>query len=73
YLVNGKFTQPRKVKNPSLKRLTEEQMTPFTRELQRIDSVWQNTPQRIGSVPRNVIAGVKSPAARVDTTAHQGA
>lgn len=68
YLVNGKFTQPRKVKNPSLKRLTEEQIPPFTTEMQRIDSVWQYTPQRIGSVPRNVIAGVRSPAARVDST-----
>lgn len=62
YLVNGKFTQPRKVKNPSLKRLTEEQMSPFTAEMRRIDSLWQHTPRRVGAPPRNAIAGAESPA-----------
>ncbi|MCB2204924.1 M23 family metallopeptidase [bacterium] len=61
YLVHGKFTQPRKVKNPSLKRLSEEQMPPFQAEMQRIDSVWQYTPRRVGSAPRNAIAGARSP------------
>lgn len=66
YLVNGKFTQPRKVKNPSLKRLTEEQMPAFTGEMQRIDSVWTNTPRHIGTPRRNAIAGARSPASRAD-------
>jgi murein DD-endopeptidase MepM/ murein hydrolase activator NlpD len=67
YLVNGVFTQPRKVKNPSLKRLTEEQMKPFTTEMGRIDSIWAHTPRRVGTPPRNALAGARSPAARKET------
>jgi murein DD-endopeptidase MepM/ murein hydrolase activator NlpD len=63
YLVNGTFTQPRKVKNPSLKRLSKEQMPPFTEEMQRIDSIWIHTPRRTGSVQRNAIAGANSKVA----------
>lgn len=66
YLVNGTFTQPRKVKNPSLKRLGEEQMPAFTDEMHRIDSVWTNTPKHLGTPRRNAIAGARSPAARED-------
>ncbi len=66
YLVNGKFTQPRKVKNPSLKRLEEGQMPAFTSEMGRIDSLWMNTPKHIGELRRNAIAGARSPAASKD-------
>ncbi len=71
YLVNGKFTQPRKVKNPSLKRLTEEQMDPFTEVMRRTDSLWQHTPRRVGAPPRNAIAGAESPARLKDTPASE--
>lgn len=45
YLVGGQFVQPRKVKNPSLKRLPEERMAAFAAHMSSIDSVWTATPR----------------------------
>ena len=45
YLVNGHFTPPRKVKNPSLKRLPSAVMPAFTRAMQSTDSLWLSAPR----------------------------
>jgi murein DD-endopeptidase MepM/ murein hydrolase activator NlpD len=45
YLVGGQFVQPRKVKNPSLKRLPEERMPSFTMHMENLDSLWTATPR----------------------------
>jgi murein DD-endopeptidase MepM/ murein hydrolase activator NlpD len=43
FLVNGKFTQPRRVKNPPLKKLPDALMPAFRAEMQRIDALWERT------------------------------
>ncbi len=42
FLVNGRFTPPRSVKNPSLKKLPESLMPAFRAEMLRADSLWQS-------------------------------
>ncbi|MBR9977499.1 MAG: M23 family metallopeptidase, partial [Bacteroidetes bacterium] len=63
YLVNGVYTPPRRVKNPSLKRLPEERMPAFEQHMARIDSLWQATPRFVGRAARNAVAAAESPAA----------
>lgn len=66
YLVNGVFTPPRKVKNPSLKRLPKEDMPTFEAHMARVDSLWAATPSYGGRPQRNAIAGASSPARKED-------
>ena len=40
FLVNGKFTMPRRVKNPPLKRIPKDAMPRFEQAMHRIDSTW---------------------------------
>ena len=69
YLVNGVFTPPRKVKNPSLKRLPKERMPEFELHMARVDSIWTATPSFLGTPERNAIAGASSPAGKRDNGA----
>jgi murein DD-endopeptidase MepM/ murein hydrolase activator NlpD len=50
YLVGGQFVPPRRVKNPSLKRLPEEYMPAFTERMADMDSLWTRVP-RIRETP----------------------
>ncbi|MFZ1731711.1 MAG: M23 family metallopeptidase [Bacteroidota bacterium] len=63
YLVNGVFTPPRKVKNPSLKRLPKDRMPDFEQHMAQVDSLWKATPRFGGRPQRNAIAGASGPPA----------
>jgi hypothetical protein len=57
------FTPPRKVKNPSLKRLQKDRMPEFEQHMAQVDSLWKATPSFGGRPQRNAIAGASGPAA----------
>ena len=67
YLVGGQFIQPRKVKNPSLKRLPTDRMPAFTEHMKSIDSLWTSAPRVTAPRPnRMAIASARFAEATAD-------
>jgi len=65
YLVNGVFTQPRKIKNPSLKRLSAQHMDAYEAHMKSVDSLWTVVPRVRDTRSRfRVVASASSLAAR---------
>jgi murein DD-endopeptidase MepM/ murein hydrolase activator NlpD len=63
YLVGGQFVPPRKVKNPSLKRLPAERLPEFSGHMRQVDSLW-NTVPRVSVRERRIAAASASVPSR---------
>jgi murein DD-endopeptidase MepM/ murein hydrolase activator NlpD len=63
YLVGGQFVPPRKVKNPSLKRLPAERMPEFSGHMHQVDSLW-NAAHKISSRDRRIAVAGASVSSR---------